>query len=292
VLSLAWQNLQTRFGRPGYILDENRQYAEFAIVAYGKLGGIELGYSSDVDVVFLHDSTGSEQQTSGPREIDNPSFFAKMAQRIIHMLTLHTGAGVLYEVDTRLRPSGRSGLLVSSFDAFAEYQKNQAWTWEHQALVRARVVAGPNHLVQRFSELRQRILCQSRDIDALRQEVCEMRERMYQTLQGLEEGMFHVKHSRGGITDIEFLVQFCVLAYAQREVALVEYTDNIRQLDALQKYSVLSIQEATLLRDAYRAMRHRIHLLALQETKAIVPQDEFADLSAGVLEIWKKYMDT
>ena len=143
VLAMAWRNLTNKHGRPqrrdGSRVDRHRP--EFLIVGYGKLGGIELGYGSDLDLVFVHDGA-LKGSTDGKRAIDNPVFFTRLGQRIIHLLTAVTPAGALYEVDMRLRPSGNSGLLVSSLEAFADYQRNQAWTWEHQALVRARVVAG------------------------------------------------------------------------------------------------------------------------------------------------------
>jgi len=290
VLELAWADLLPKFGRPRCVVDGVERDAGFAIVAYGKLGGIELNYGSDLDLVFLHDSAGQQQVTAGPRSIDNPTFFAKLAQRIIHWLTTRTGAGDLYEVDTRLRPSGRAGLLVSSFEAFTEYQRHQAWTWEHQALTRARVVAGPTALAERFRAIRQDVLGSARDPVILRQEVCEMRERMRGELDASTTEVFDLKQGRGGIADIEFMVQYGVLANASRYPDLLIYPDNIRQLDGLERFGVLSIADAARLRHAYRVLRRRIHQLKLQEQPAWIPVDEAQDERASVIRIWRRLM--
>jgi glutamate-ammonia-ligase adenylyltransferase len=291
VLELAWADLRPRFGQPRCVVEGVERDAQFAIVAYGKLGGIELNYGSDLDLVFLHDSAGSRQLTAGPRQIDNAAFFAKLVQRIIHFLTTRTGAGELYEVDTRLRPSGRAGLLVSAFDAFAEYQHRQAWTWEHQALVRARVVAGPAALAERFQMIRREILQRERDPNILRQEVRDMRERMRAELDASTAEVFDLKQGRGGIADIEFVVQYAVLANASRYPELLTYTDNIRQLDGLERCGVLSIADAARLRHAYRGLRRRIHLLKLQEQPAQIPSDVAQDERERVIRIWRRLME-
>ena len=291
VLELAWADLLPRFGQPGCVVDGVPRAAQFAILAYGKLGGIELNYGSDLDLVFLHDSAGERQLTAGPRQIDNPSFFAKLVQRIIHLLTARTGAGDLYEVDTRLRPSGRAGLLVSSFEAFAEYQRHQAWTWEHQALTRTRVVAGPAALAERFQAIRQEVLGRERDPIALRQEVRDMRERMRAELDASTAEVFDLKQGRGGIADIEFMVQYEILANAHRYSELLTYTDNIRQLDGLERAGVLSIADAARLRSAYRGLRRRIHLLKLREQPARIPVDEARDEREGVVRVWRRLME-
>ena len=176
----------------------------FAIIGYGKLGGIELGYGSDLDLVFLYHQANP----------DNPQqsvFFVRLGQRIIHMLNTHTPAGVLYEVDMRLRPSGASGLLVSSIEAYEEYQRHDAWTWELQALVRARVIAGDGMIKERFEAIRREVLGRERDPEQLRREVREMRERMRSELSHARTGYFDIKQDKGGIADIEFIVQYGVL---------------------------------------------------------------------------------
>ncbi len=291
VLDLTLADLLPRFGQPRCVVDGVERDAGFAIVAYGKLGGIELNYGSDLDLVFLHDSTGDRQLTAGPRQIDNATFFTRLVQRIIYWLTTRTGAGDLYEVDTRLRPSGRAGLLVSSFDAFAEYQHHQAWTWEHQALVRARVVAGPAVLAERFRAIRRDVLGRERDPVVLRQEVRDMRERMRAELDASTAAVFDLKQGRGGIADIEFMVQYEILANARRYPDLLIYPDNIRQLDGLERFGVLSIADAARLRNAYRGLRRRIHRLKLQEQPAQIPVDETRDEREGVICVWRRLME-
>ena len=291
VLDLAWADLLPKFGRPRCVVDGEARDACFAIVAYGKLGGIELNYGSDLDLVFLHDSAGDRQVTDGPRQIDNPTFFAKLTQRIIHLITTRTGAGDLYEVDTRLRPSGRAGLLVSSFDAFVEYQHHHAWTWEHQSLVRSRVVAGPAELAERYRMIRQTVLQQPRDSVALRQEVREMRERMRTELDASTADLFDLKQGQGGIADIEFMVQYEILANAYRYPDLLAFTDNIRQLDGLERHGILPVADAARLRNAYRGLRRRIHRLRLQERPARAPVEETREARESVVRIWRRRME-
>ncbi|MBE2294611.1 MAG: bifunctional [glutamate--ammonia ligase]-adenylyl-L-tyrosine phosphorylase/[glutamate--ammonia-ligase] adenylyltransferase, partial [Phycisphaerales bacterium] len=291
VLDLAWADLLPRFGQPQCVVEGTKREARFAIVAYGKLGGIELNYGSDLDLVFLHDSIGERQVTAGPRQIDNAAFFAKLVQRIISLLNTSTGAGDLYEVDTRLRPSGRAGLLVSSFTAFIEYQQSQAWTWEHQALIRARIVAGPATLVERFQSIRRNTLGRQRDPLVLRQEVRDMRERMRTELDTSTAELFDLKQGRGGIADIEFMVQYEILANAHRYPDLLIYPDNIRQIDGLERFGILSTADAARLRNAYRNLRRRIHLLKLQELPARIPDDEVRKMRGDVYRIWQRLME-
>jgi len=293
VLELAWADQTVRYGKPCCVIDGERRAAQFAIIAYGKLGGIELNYGSDLDLVFLYDGDGTEQHTDGPRQIDNATFFARLTRRIIYWLTTPTSAGKLYEVDIRLRPSGRAGLLVSSMDAFAKYQHHQAWTWEHQALARARVVAGSATLAERFAALRREVLSRTRDPAVLREEVRAMRERMREQLGSTEPGCFQLKQDPGGIADIEFMVQYNVLANARRYPELLTYTDNIRQLDGLEQAGVLSTEDATLLRDAYRGLRRRSHLLTLQDQSSLVPADdaELRPYRQAVSRLWQRIME-
>ncbi len=291
VLELAWGDLLPKFGQPRCVVANVERDAQFAIIAYGKLGGIELNYGSDLDLVFLHDSAGVRQFTVGPRPIDNSTFFAKLVQRIISLLTTRTGAGDLYEVDTRLRPSGRAGLLVSSFEAFTEYQRHQAWTWEHQALVRTRMVAGPAVLAERFQTIRREVLQQDHDPVALRREVREMRERMRTELDSSTAEVFDLKQGRGGIADIEFMVQYEVLANARHCPDLLIFTDNIRQLDGLERLGILSAADADQLRNAYRGLRRRVHQLKLQEQPAQVSNDVARDKRDSVVRIWRQIME-
>lgn len=291
ILQLAWNDLIKRFGKPRCIIDGETHEPTLAIIGYGKLGGLELSYSSDLDLVFLHDSSGEQQYTDGPKTIDNVQFFSKLVQRMIQMLDIRTAAGVLYEVDTRLRPSGRSGLLVSSFAAFAEYQHHQAWTWEHQALVRTRFIAGSESLRQQFNELRQEILCLPRDHEKLRQEVRDMRERMRKELGSHQADAFDLKQDRGGIADIEFIVQYLVLAHAHEHPDLARYSDNIRQLAGFELSDILSSGDVAQLRDSYRALRRYTHLSTLQEQSKPTSDTNLEKHRHAITQLWERLME-
>lgn len=291
VLRLAWEQLVQRHGEPLCTVEGARRRAGFAVLGYGKLGGFELGYGSDLDVVFLHDSAGSDQHTEGEKGIDNAVFFARLGQRIIHLLSTATASGVLYEVDMRLRPSGASGPLVSSIDAFAEYQRLEAWTWEHQALTRARPVAGDAAIGARFTTVRAEILSRERDPNELREQVRQMRQRMRDQLGSGTGGVFDLKQDPGGIADIEFLVQYLVLRWAHRYPSGFFYTDNIRQLEALAREGVLAEQDAANLTDIYRHFRARIHQLKLQEVEGRVAAEEHRRERDEVIRLWNRIME-
>ncbi len=289
VLQQAWHDLRSRHGDLPGVAEE----LPFIVVAYGKLGGLELGYGSDLDLVFIHD-VDSAAVTDGERAVDGPTFFTRLGQRIIHILTATTGLGQLYDVDMRLRPSGNSGLLVTSIKAFAEYQNTSAWTWEHQALVRARVVAGGAVLARKFEELRASVLGKERDEPALCKEVVEMRERMRGQLasggDGEKNGQFELKQGLGGIVDIEFMVQYAVLAQAHRYPSLTRYTDNIRILESLQAEGLLTEAQALALIDAYKAFRSFVHRSSLQEEKGLAPVSEVAEHREQVMTMWQQWM--
>ncbi|MEE8058147.1 MAG: bifunctional [glutamate--ammonia ligase]-adenylyl-L-tyrosine phosphorylase/[glutamate--ammonia-ligase] adenylyltransferase [Pseudomonadales bacterium] len=289
VLELAWYNLTEKHGRPqkaeGVPCDK-----DFIVVGYGKLGGIELGHSSDLDLVFLHDAAAG-LSTDGERPIDNSLFFTRLGQRMIHILTTQTPSGMLYEVDMRLRPSGTSGLLVSSLKAFKIYQKQHAWTWEQQALVRARVVAGDRALQKFFEALRLELLCEPRDCEGLKEDVREMRLKMRDHMlpKGLEQAenpIFHLKHGSGAIVDIEFMVQYAVLAWSHQHPALAVYTDNIRILESLQQAGLFSNADAEALTDAYKAYRAHAHRLSLLQQPSEVPMAKFDYHRRTVVAKW------
>lgn len=288
---LTWQEMVKRFGEPCYIERDQPARANFAIIAYGKLGGLELGYGSDLDVVFIHDSHGDQQVTNGKKQVDNSVFFNRLGQRLIHVLTAMTPAGRTYEIDTRLRPSGLSGFLVSSLEAFAEYQQNKAWTWEHQALVRARPVAGDRALQDAFVKVRNAILTRTRSEADLKRDVREMREKMREALVKRSSDMFDLKQGAGGMADIEFIVQYNVLCWASEHAELLEFTDNLRLLEILANLGLLKVEESNLLRDAYFAYRADGHRLALQELPAMVAATEYRAYRAGVEKIWKKLLE-
>jgi glutamate-ammonia-ligase adenylyltransferase len=229
--------------------------------------------------------------TLGSKPIENGVFFARLAQRIIHILNTPTSLGRLFEVDTRLRPNGASGLLVSGIDAFANYQKNEAWTWEHQALTRARVVVGDSVIAGLFQTVRHEVLTRKRDPDALRKEVREMREKMREQLGSHSKTEFGLKQDSGGIADIEFIVQYAVLRYASEYPDLIEFTDNIRQIEALHRNAIIRENDANLLTYAYQAYRSRLHRLALQEQPARIPKQDFTAYQQGIGRLWTVWME-
>ncbi len=291
-LETAWGDLTARHGAPHCVIGGERRPAGFGIVAYGKLGGLELSYGSDLDIVFLHDSIGAEQRTDGDRPLDNALFFSRLIRRLINFLTAQTSAGVLYEIDTRLRPSGRKGLLVTSVEAFRRYQHENAWTWEHQALLRARSVAGAPAVLGAFEEVRSEVLRETVGLDTLRDDVLKMRTKMRKELDRSDAETFDLKHGRGGIGDIEFLVQFLVLANAVREPALIEYSDNIRQLDALAACGLVTAEDAADLQQIYRDYRRRQHHLVLDGQQGVVSVSEFRRERSRVLERWDSAFST
>lgn len=295
VLNLAWLQAVDKYGYPTRH-GEPCPSPEFVIIAYGKLGGIELSHKSDLDIIFLHDAD-DEGMTDGEKSIDNPMFYTRMGQYITHLLTTRTMLGQLYDVDMRLRPSGGSGLLVSSIDAFDKYQHTQAWTWEHQALVRTRAIAGDRSLIKRFYKIRDDVLMQPRDIAKLRQEVIEMRQKMHDHLtpayaKGEDAKIFHLKHSRGGIVDLEFVVQFAVLAWSYHNPAVARYSDNIRILENLGATALISEEEAQSLIDVYRFYRSQVHRLALRQEKSEVPIEQVTEQRQIVLTMWQKLLLT
>ncbi|MEX0387020.1 bifunctional [glutamate--ammonia ligase]-adenylyl-L-tyrosine phosphorylase/[glutamate--ammonia-ligase] adenylyltransferase [Spiribacter onubensis] len=288
VITLGWRQVSMRYGEP---LRADGEVADFGIIAYGKLGSLELGYGSDLDIVFLHDPVPAGTATTGEKPVEPAVFFARLAQRVIHILNTPTPGGILYEVDTRLRPSGQSGLLTTSIDALAEYQRERAWTWEHQALVRARMVVGGDDLSDRFVALRREILTRPRDRDELREEVRHMRERMRRELGSTAPNEFDLKQDRGGIADIEFMVQYGVLAGSCGYSGLLRYTDNIRLLDELERAGEFTTEQARVLADAYRHYRGMVHRLTLQEQPARVVVDSVDESRAAVAGVWGAVME-
>lgn len=285
--ALVQSAMRVRHGIPHYELDGERHEAKFAIVGYGKLGGYELGYGSDLDVVFLHDSAGTRQESDGDKPLENTVYFARMAQMVMSFLQTTTPAGTLYEVDTRLRPNGNSGLLVSSLTAFADYQENKAWTWEHQALVRARMVVGSEGLQAGFRGVRHAVLSRSRERETLRTDVTEMRERMRRELSKAKAGEFDLKQDRGGIVDIEFMVQYSVLAHACDHPALTDWTDNLRIIERLRDAGFLSADQAARIMEVYFTYRGHTHTQALQGVKTPVPMtEEITRCCDDILALW------
>jgi glutamate-ammonia-ligase adenylyltransferase len=287
-MDLAWQQMTKIHGVP--LCGESREAGrpvKVAVAGYGKLGGWELGYGSDLDLVFLHDSTGEFQQTDGTRTVDNGVFFLRLGQRIVHLLTMHSAAGRLYEVDMRLRPNGKGGFLMTGIDAFEQYQHQEAWTWEHQALLRARAVGGDDGLCRRFEAVRRAVLCGSVRRDSLRKDVLEMRERMRRELSRNDPSQFDIKQDPGGIADIEFLVQYWVLGSAAEHPELVIHSDNIRQLEGLALAGIVAADTARWLEETYIDYRTILHHLSLEGGERVVEAGPHAGTRAKVREIWR-----
>nr|WP_246840865.1 bifunctional [glutamate--ammonia ligase]-adenylyl-L-tyrosine phosphorylase/[glutamate--ammonia-ligase] adenylyltransferase [Hahella sp. CCB-MM4] len=294
VLEQAWQTMTSKYGRP--MRDETTVCdPDFGIIGYGKLGGIELSYGSDLDLVFLH-AGGDDLSTDGESSIDNQVFFTRLGQRIIHLLSTKTASGDIYEVDMRLRPSGNSGLLVSSVGAWQRYQGEKAWTWEHQALVRARFVAGSDSVRSKFEAARVAVLTQDRDSGQLKQDVLEMREKMRAALATTPKSdgslpYFDLKHDSGGIVDIEFMVQYAALRWAHKYPSVVKWSDNIRIMESLAEVGVVRNELSDELCEIYRQYRARGHRLALQNLPARVAPDELQRERNRVTEFWQEIFE-
>ena len=282
VLRLAWAGLRRK----------HRDEPVFAIIGYGKLGGKELGYVSDLDIIFLYDDPHP----------DAPEIYARLSQRINSWLTSYTSAGLLYETDLRLRPNGSSGLLVSSIEAFAQYQRNQAWVWEHQALTRARFVAGDTNVGRTFERIREEVLRQRRQLPDLKREVLAMREKMLEAHPN-SGGLFDVKHDRGGIIDVEFVVQYLILGHAWEHHELTRNIGNIALLKLASNLELISRETGERALGAYREFRrvqHRVRLsgdasltgLPSSESKSQkfvrVEVEPFQDSIAAVLQLWNE----
>jgi len=242
VLKLSWATVRKR----------HRDEPKFAIIAYGKLGGKELGYASDLDLIFLYDDDHPDAQEN----------YARLAQRINTMLSSYTSSGRLYETDLRLRPNGASGLLVSSVAAFAGYQENEAWVWEHQALTRARFSAGDSRIGAAFEHIRRQVLCQKRELTSLRQDILTMRQKMHDGHPN-DSGLFDIKHDSGGMVDIEFMVQYLVLAYAHQYPQLSANAGNLALLKLAGELGLIPIELAEQVRLLYRNLRQTQHRMRL-----------------------------
>jgi len=287
IVQLAWSWMVAKHGKPVCIVDGKPYHPDIGVVAYGKMGGREVGYGSDLDLVFLHDSQGEQQQTDGERVLDNGSFFARLAQRIIHLLSVQTANGRLYETDMRLRPDGNAGMLVSSVRSYEVYQHEKAWTWEHQALVRARMVCSNTHLKAEFDRIRDSILTLKRDRASLAADVVEMRQKMRVALGSKgDSALFHLKQDAGGLVDIEFIAQFGVLLFAAENPHLTEHTASREILRQLANCKLLTTEQAEVLYGAYREYRAYGHRLALQELSSQIDDPSVETLREQVKKIW------
>ena len=269
-LNAVWQTLSGR----------HRPEPRFAIIAYGKLGGKELGYASDLDVIFLYDDD----------DPDAPGIYAKLAQRFITWMTSHTPAGILFDIDIALRPDGASGLLVSSLPAFDKYQHQSAWLWEHQALTRARFCAGDAEIGARFETLRNRLLCQTRDPAQLRTEILAMRKRMHDAHPN-HSALFDLKHDAGGMIDIEFIVQFLVLRYAAEQPAMTDDIGNIALLKLAGDLQLIDASLSVVVGDAYRLFRKLQHQIRLTgHDRARVDLARVAEPRQAVEQLWQQVL--
>ncbi len=289
VVQMAYDHLYKKHGAPACQLNGKTCEKGFAVIAYGKLGGLELGYGSDLDLVFLHSGTG-EKTKGGQQAVDSTQFFNRLGQRVIHILTAHTRAGRLYEIDMRLRPSGGSGVLVSHAEAFRDYQQNSAWTWEHQALIKARPILGDSLLTDHFASTRKDVLSRPRKKTKLQQEVVGMRDRMRKELLKPETGMFDLKQDTGGMVDIEFLVQYLVLLKSYEYPQIQKWTDNVRLIQELITTGAIDEYTAHILKHAYLIYRAAAHQASLQENPAKAPQEKFSHLRTRVEKIWNTFL--
>ena len=298
VSDLAYEQMVIKYGYPTDGVGDPVSHAEFVVIGYGKFGGIELSYSSDLDLVFLHNASSSGSTVNGPRSLENNVFYTRMGQRMVHLLQTQTHSGFLYEVDLRLRPSGSSGMAVSSLKSFEQYQRSNAWTWEHQALVRARVICGDEHIGNAWSDIRTQILAEKREESTLRSEVREMRQKMRTQLGSRDQKKqeFHLKQDAGGIVDIEFLVQYGVLAWSHQFPALLEFTDNMRILDAFATAGLMDSKDCQMLQDTYLSYRAETHRRALQKQSLLLSLDETSALGfdvrrKNVTRLWQLWLE-
>jgi glutamate-ammonia-ligase adenylyltransferase len=263
----------------------------FAVIAYGKLGGKELGYASDLDLVFLYDQNAAAQDTA---DFPAQEIFSLLAKRMINWLTAHTAAGTLFEIDTRLRPNGSAGFLVTSLDAFQKYQfregDNAAWVWEHQALTRARFAAGNRAVAPQFEVIRAEVLSQVRDAAALRREILDMRRKVHAGHPN-PSNQFDLKHDPGGMVDIEFIVQFLVLAFAHEHPRLIGNLGNIALLGIASSAGLISHSSASAVADAYRLLReqqHRLRLDGAEKTRVdLALHPDLREARAAVSLLWE-----
>lgn len=295
-LHLAYEMIAKKHGYP---LDSHGQRCgldrmAFSVIGYGKVGGIELGYASDLDLVFIH-YMDEQADTDGHKQISGFEFAMRVAQKFMSLMTTQTLDGRVYEIDTRLRPSGEAGLLVTSLKAFEQYQLKSAWVWEHQALVRARSIAGEPRLRELFELLRCKILTMPREATAVRAEVLKMRQKMKDHLgsstEQKKEGIFHLKQDAGGIVDIEFMAQYAVLAWSGSNPDLAHYSDNVRILEDAAKVNCLSSSDATALIQAYLRERAESHRLALANQSMQVSAVQWYATREVVCKLWQRLID-
>ena len=295
VLERAFAEIVKRYGYP--IGQDGDPVTEadcgFAIIGYGKLGGLELSYSSDLDLVFLH-KIKERGMTTGEKSVSGMKFAARLVQKLMNYLNTQTRDGRAYEIDMRLRPSGNAGMMVVSCHAFETYQMDKAWSWEHQALVRARAICGDRRVTALFCDIRRDVLSLPRTLDQVRNEVTSMRIKMQKHLGTnqwqQQAGKFHLKQDAGGIIDIEFLAQFAVLAYSHEHPSLTKWSDNVRIFEEVALLGIWETQVCQDLTDAYLRIRAATHQLALSEQSLLVDESLWTETRALVQDQWKHLM--
>lgn len=280
---LAWRQTVEKYGT---IEGRDEQDPGYAIIAYGKLGGLELGYKSDLDMVFIREVT--EESTNGSNSIPAVMFYQRFVQRFMHLCTTRMNRGTIYELDMRLRPDGDSGLLMSDLESYELYQKNRAWTWEHQALVRARAVAGSPRVIEGFNKVRDEVLRTPRDEVKLADDVYAMRMKMRNFLDQSSDKLFHLKQGHGGMVDIEFIAQYLTLREAPKHPDMILWSDNVRIFDECARLGILSQEDTDHLKEAYLAIRECYHRLSLADLPRIIAIEDKPAACEWVAEIFDK----
>ncbi|WP_084723700.1 bifunctional [glutamate--ammonia ligase]-adenylyl-L-tyrosine phosphorylase/[glutamate--ammonia-ligase] adenylyltransferase [Thalassomonas viridans] len=287
VINLAWQQVAVRFGVPESSLENGEK--GFAVIGYGKAGGIELGYGSDLDLVFIHNSRADEK-TTGPRQVPANQFYMKLAQRIMHIFNSRMSSGILYELDMRLRPSGNSGVLVVHIETFEHYLKHDAWIWEHQALVRSRAVYGHAGIRRQFDDIKRQVLAVTRSDKELSGEVINMRNKMRSHLDKSNEDKADIKQAPGGLVDIEFLAQYLVLLFSHDYPQIADYSDNIRIFEQLHKAGILDAGQSQLLIKTYCRLRDLGHRAVLQNEPQLISKQEFNIYAPDIIKLWQRFL--
>lgn len=290
-LDISVQQLVAKYGLPQRSeAASSPDPIQILIIAYGKMGSMEMSYGSDLDLVFVYQAE-PHLSTQGPKSIENQVFYARLVQRTIHILSTTTHGGRLYEVDTRLRPSGESGLLVCQLQYLEQYLLNNAWTWEHQALVRARAVAGHPDLSKDFDQLRQNILCLPRTEKILQIQIIKMRAKMMEQFgMPVDAAVFDIKQDAGGLVDIEFIAQYGVLLWAQRYPDLVQEVGTLKIIEAFSRLDLLSTVQAEQLSEAYIEYRSMIHLLIIKNLPSTITATKFEYHRTVVRSVWREFI--
>ncbi|MDO6653447.1 bifunctional [glutamate--ammonia ligase]-adenylyl-L-tyrosine phosphorylase/[glutamate--ammonia-ligase] adenylyltransferase [Colwellia sp. 1_MG-2023] len=291
VINIAWQQVANRFGVPTSTIDSENK--GFGVIAYGKTGGKELSYGSDLDLVFVHNSPQGEETTGlagGSKVVSSSQFYVKFAQRIMHIFNTRMNSGILYELDMRLRPSGNAGILVIHINNFGQYQQEEAWTWEHQALVRARIVYGNKAIIDTFKTIREEVLNKSRDKVKLKEEVKMMREKMRNHLDKSTDTHLDIKQGAGGLVDIEFIAQYLVLAHSCEHKSLTERCDNLGIFKLLAKLDILTSGEQDILTSNYQQLRHLGHVATLRNENLLIDNSLLPE-KEQVSALWHKFIE-